>query len=194
MAINRHPKGGFAQIANDYINEVPANMIGIVLLFLSKPPGWRMKFEDLKEHWNESERSLRRALKYLREQGHICIKPYYDSKKKRFAGSSYSLMETSECNNQQSHTKSRVSAKSEALQNDGLKLNTELINNNTNSKYIESNTIGEDGEFSDVDAIDDTNEPEFPEEEDPLLNTDYNAFFLAADRARDKTTYPGFKI
>jgi len=190
MAINRHPKGRFAQIANDYINEVPANMIGIILLFLSRPPGWRMKFEELKEHWNESDRSLRRALRCFRELGHINIKSHYDTKKKKFAGSYYYLVETSEGNNQQSHTKSRVSAKSEALQNDGLKLNTELTNNNTNCKYIDSNTIGGGYEFSDNDIIYDTYKPDLHEEEYPLLNPDYNAFSLAADRARDNTTYP----
>lgn len=169
MAVNRRPKEKFSQISNDLIKTVPTNMTGVILLFLSKPPGWKMRLEDLFKNWTESERSLKRCLKKLRETGHITIKPYYDKKKKRFAGSYYALIETSEedvpksklnaparnpDSNEQRPTKSRASAKAESLQNDGVNNKNVISYNNTNSKYIDSNTIEPDCDSEELEKAD----------------------------------------
>ena len=173
MAVNRRPKVKFSQISNSLIETISANMSGIILLFLSKPPGWKMRLEELRAHWSESERSLKRSLKLLREMDHIVIKPYYDKEKKRFAGSYYVLKETYEEKdsksesdtinkhtnlNEQRHTKSRGSAKAESLQNEGLINNNEVLNNNTDNMYIESNIKGEEQEFDDSGVIDEETE------------------------------------
>lgn len=169
MAVNRRPKVKFSQISNSLIETVSANMSGIILLFLSKPPGWKMRFEELRAHWSESKRSLKRSLKQLREMDHIAIKPYYDKEKKRFAGSYYVLKETNEEKdsksesdtinkhtnlNEQRHTKSRGSAKAESLQNEGLINNNEVLYNNTDNKYIDSNTIEPDSDFEELEDFD----------------------------------------
>jgi len=153
----KSPSKNFTRVSNDLAEKVPLNMIGILYYFLSKPPGWHMRVDDLLEHWTASENSLRKYLRELKEMGFIEIKPYYDTKKKRFAGSYYRLIESSgegqeekktkslsKKLSEQTYPKSTASAKAESLQNDCLNNNIDVINNNTDIKYIESNTIKND--------------------------------------------------
>jgi hypothetical protein len=169
MAINRNPKKNFSQLSNDLVVEYSIEIIGIIYFFLRKPPGWHMKISDLLENWSGSEKSLRRHLKELRIKDCVEKKSNYDSKKKRFAGSYYILKETNKVKEQgkdipnpknpstkppeQTYPKNRGSANTESLQNDRGHNNTDITNNNTDIKYIDSNTIEADQEFEDWDEI-----------------------------------------
>jgi len=152
MAIIRNPKSRFSRIENILLEEIPLNMVGIIVYFLSKPPDWRMRFNDLAEHWTASRNSLRKYLRLLRGLSYIEIKPYYDPNKKRFAGTYYQLVEFTEGKKEtesfrlnkvksgkQSYKKQRGSAFSETLQNLESNNKNEIFKNNTNNMFIERN-------------------------------------------------------
>jgi hypothetical protein len=162
MPINRNPKSKFTRISNSLVEELPLNIIGLVYYFLSKPPGWKMKFDDLLQHWSASELSLRRNLRELRKKDFLVIKPYYDIKKKRFAGSYYRLKESSDNEKfainvkntpgkspEQTHQKNRVSAITESLQNREGHNKNDILNINTDNRIIDSNTYTEEDLFDD---------------------------------------------
>jgi hypothetical protein len=191
MAIERNPKKNFTQVSNIILSDPKLSWgaKGLLSYFLSKPPEWEMRIDDLLEHGNAGKYGLRRLLRELRGK-YIKIIPLFDPKKKGFAGSCYQLIEssddekpemntknvksTSQISSEQSRYKNRASVKVEGLQNDKLNNNTEVLISNTDIKFIDSNTNStEDKNLYDEVEDNETYTPEFSDDEDLLKNINY---------------------